>query len=303
MQTYQRCREEYRLSYLLGFWPLQVDDKPLAFGSAIHAGLEAWWTTLDLEHAIRVAVAYKGPLDAYDRVMVRVLLCGYDAMWRDAAAEWTSVQAELPFNLAGHGYGLTGKIDIDGVRGGRPVLAEHKTTSAEDVAAGSTYWETLNFDWQVGLYLDAASRLGDYTDTVCYDVIRKPKIKPHRETPEAERKYCKTGPRKGLLHANQYERDETPEEYGERVAAKIAAKPEAYYVRQDVVRLSHEVERLRDNVHQLATEMVTMVPERPAPPTTKSCRRFGGQACPYLGVCGGTVRLDNPAVFGQRKRN
>ena len=54
LQTYLRCREEYRFAYALGYRP-HKREHALEFGSAMHAGLEHWWVHRDPEAAVTAA--------------------------------------------------------------------------------------------------------------------------------------------------------------------------------------------------------------------------------------------------------
>ena len=45
-----RCREEHRWRYVERLLPVGPPATALAFGSAVHAGLEGWWQTQGTEH-------------------------------------------------------------------------------------------------------------------------------------------------------------------------------------------------------------------------------------------------------------
>jgi len=180
-------------------------------------------------------------------------------------------------------YVLRGKID--GLAPG--YVIEHKTTS-ESVAPDSDYWLRLRVDPQLAMYVLAARWMGRDVGKVWYNVIKKPTIKPHRATPEDKRKYKKDG----TLYANQRTEDETPAEWGDRLAADIASRPEYYYARREIPVLDDQLAEFRADVWGQA-KMLT------------ECRRNGywfrtvGRwscgYCDYAELCLHSVEVDPAA--------
>lgn len=119
---------------------------------------------------------------------------------------------------------------------GRLALLEYKTTSS-DISATSDYWAALRLDGQVSRYMLSARTEGFNLATVLYDVTRKPSIRPLLATPEESRRITKAG----KLDARQRYFDETPDEYGERVAAAIAEDPARFYMRVEIARTDDDL--------------------------------------------------------------
>lgn len=176
--------------------------------------------------------------------------------------------AELPFDVMIEGVRYCGKIDaIVRLGDGRVAVLEYKTTQA-DIDPGSDYWLRLRIDSQISGYVVAGRMLGFPIETVLYDVTCKPGIKP-KQVPildeaglkiviDAQGTRCyKDATKKqlaaGQTHGDPYQsanadegrflksRVETPVEFGDRLRADIAARPEIYYARQEVPRLDRDL--------------------------------------------------------------
>ena len=286
IRTYQRCREEHRLTYLQGYRP-EEPATALAFGTAIHAGLEQWWQPGELPLRLATSVAAQKAaelgLDVYERVAVQVMLEAYHAHWQGERDQYVVRSLETVFERDRDGYQLGGRYDglIEADRPRRLLVLEHKTTS-EEIAPGTEYWSHLALDRQIDHYLIASQASG-----VLYDVLRKPKIRPERATPIDRQKRRKDG----QLYAGQREADETPQEWEARLRAAYADEEHGpWFVRREVVRLPHELHRANRELDQLAGEIVAANPNRPAPRTGDSCRRYG-RRCDYWLACTGQVEL------------
>lgn len=240
--------------------------------------------------------------DPYDLARAEVMLRGYDARWGAERYDVLDVEAEFRAPLVNPDTGrasqtwiLGGKIDVivretDGAR--RTLVVEHKTTS-DDAGVGSDYIKRLRLDGQVSTYFDgAAARLGAPIDGCIYDVLVKPCIRPLRATPPESRKYTKDG----RLYATQREADETPDEYRARLIEKIAASPDEFYVRAEVVRLDGEMDDHRRDTWELGRELRESVLAGRFPRNPDACVRYG-RTCEFFGVCTGEARLDDPAAF------
>lgn len=302
-KTQRRCQREEQLRYQLGYVPCSSSDA-LRFGALFHFGLEAWWlATVDRLAAGLAAFAEHASegLDQFELVRAEELLRGYDARWGDESYETIAVEAEFRtplVNPESNGLSKTferaGKIDViayDPTR--RKVIVEHKT-SGEDISSGSSYWARLRMDGQVSGYFRGAESLGHAVEECLYDVIGKVGLKPYKATPLESRKYLKSDPTK--LHANQRERDETPEEYRARVREHIATHPDDYYQRAPVVRLESEMRAYDLETWQQAVQMRDAQRLGIAPRNPDACTRFGS-VCGYFDVCSGAAALDDESRF------
>jgi hypothetical protein len=235
------------------------------------------------------------------------------------------------------GWDQGGKMDVI-VRdreSGQVLVIEHKF-SGEDVSPGSVYWQRLRVDGQISIYLDGARTLGYDVAGCIYDVIARPAQKPKKATPIERREYtkgkgCKVcrvkageqgrgylelsggrvpcaactespgweeAPR---LYKDQRLEDETPAEYGIRVAEAIAENPLGYFGRGDVVRFDEEAEDARLDVYETVLAMRESMRTGRAPRNTDACTRLYGRVCPFLSICSREASLDDPAKYRRRE--
>lgn len=288
------CLRLHHFKYDLGYRPV-VEADATRFGSLIHRGLEAWWRfgqldgrfgdNIALESAL---VAARTPiddvaLDPFDLARAEELLRGYHARWR-MDYEVLDVEKRFQGELVNPSTGATsrtwllgGKIDaIARDRQGRVLVVEHKTSS-EDISPGSDYWIRLRMDAQVSIYHDGARVLGHDVEGCLYDVVKKPGIRP--------------------LKANtRRDADETPAEFAERLRADIAAAPEKYFQRGEVVRLEEDLEEHRFDLWQLGQILREAEAAGRFPRNPDACKRYG-RSCEYLPVCSRQASLDDPTLY------
>jgi hypothetical protein len=226
-------------------------------------------------------------------------------------------------------YCLGGKVDAVAVERstGRLVVIEHKTT-ASDLELGSIYWRKVSaLDTQVSTYLAGARAIGLPVVVCIYDVVRKPGIRALKATPHDERRYTKPKTKAcpeckkkggsppphtvgscgecsdgqitidpgGKLYENMREHDETPEEYRMRLREDIAARPERYFARGEVVRLEADERDHAYDTWQVTRMMREAELAAYAPKNPDACTQFG--PCPYLPVCEGQASIDDDALY------
>lgn len=153
-------------------------------------------------------------------------------------------------------------------------------------------------DPQIGVYLRAAVQKGLDPAGVGYDVLGVPQLRPLKATPLESRKYTKPTKAEPVsrLYANQRDRDETPEEYGERCLAAIVAGPDGYYQRALPVRLHQEQHDGAVDVWQTAQTMREARRLNVFPRNPDACFQWS-RACDFLPACCGDVPLDDPLMF------
>ena len=319
IRTYRRCNREHYLSYILGYRSCE-DAEALRIGTLWHLGMEELWTGRGLEAAIERATA--GAIDAYEAAKLRVMLRGYDARWADephpevAGVEevFTTPLINPETGAASKTYALGGKLDV---RFAVKDYMEHKTTS-EDISGGSVYRRKLALDSQVSTYHAGVRSLGSEPERCYYDVARKPALRP-KQIPcvdengvkivvdaQGERVRTKDGKkwRETADTAQSYvavTRDETPEEYEARLTEEIAANPEVYYQRFDVVRLAEEEYEAALDVWQTGQAMKESARRGHYPRNPDACSRFG-KMCAFFDVCTGVASLEDTSRF-QRLEN
>ena len=318
MTCARRCAREHHYAYDLGIRPIE-DAEALRFGSLIHAGLEQLWLGNGLEAAL--VAGQRGAIDEFEAAKVRVLLTGYDARWGDEHHDQV-VAVERQFcaplinpetGAPSRTYELGGKLDVLL----RRRFVEHKTTS-EDIGLGSTYWRRLTINSQVSTYYAGAKSLGHEVDGCIYDVIRKPGIRPAQVTildesgfkivldKDGERVFCKNGkkgvgpkPRETGSTDDGYvlqTRPETANEYAVRLAEDVAANPDRYYQRGEVVRLEAEELEAAQDAWQLTRIMRENEVAKRWPRNPDACIRHS-RPCPYFDVCCGTASLEDTSRF------
>jgi hypothetical protein len=315
-KTFRACMRRHKHEYVQGY-RARVPQHALRFGTATHAGLEAWmdWENAPPEHATRLDAAFAAlpaDLDPVDLVRVEVMLAGYDARWGGEIMETLAVEREFALPLINPQTGepsrtwmRAGKIDaIASLWDGSIAIVEHKTSSdAVDVGEGSDYRSRLTLDGQVSQYFDGADALGFPAEKVLYDVLVKPRQMPLEATPLEARKYTKgkaatknKPAEEPRLHATQRERDETMEEYRARLVEAIASDPDYYFVRSEIVRLERDRDAYAFDVWQTTQLMDLAMTLDLAPMNPDACHRYGSR-CPFWDVCTGTASLDDPERF------
>jgi len=307
MQTAKQCLRRHYLAYGRGIRPRR-DAIPLRIGQAIHYGLDLYKRDI-INHCVvpgeddcrniilHVINKYNGtkpsdPNYIYDweieRAIISSMLSGYFWRWRDANEEFEIVASELAFELPiinpdtgrmSRVSKVAGRIDgIVKLPDGRLAVMEHKTTS-DDLLPDSEYWKKLRIDSQISLYFLAAQQSGYNVETILYDVLRKPSIRPYRATPPEKRKYKADG----SLYTNQHDKDETPSEYAERFTEDIGIRPDFYFARKEIPRLAADIEEFQYELWQMTKLLHDCEKNHRYPRNTGACIGFG--RCPYFELC------------------
>ncbi len=326
IRTYRRCPREHHIRYGLGYRSIGR-ALSLRFGSLSHCGLEAWWKAHqdarwpEMESAIcRAATDPKCTVDLFEFEKAREMLLAYHARWVNEELETvtTEQQFECPLINPETGYPsktfmVGGKIDVI-VRDseGRLWLVEHKT-SASDITAGSDYWKLLQLDNQVSMYFTGARAIGYEVSGCLYDVLGKPAFRPS-QIPVLDSEGIKvvhdaTGVRVRAKDGKKWRetgdtasgyvlqtRPETPEEYGARIRAALAADPSRYFVRGTVVRLAQEEQDAAWDAWTTAKQIHTGNRARQWPRNPDACVRYR-RTCDYFGYCTGTECLEDETKF------
>lgn len=302
MRTFNACRRLHLIKYELGYRPT-VTSEALSFGTLIHTGLEVWWKTQGcLADAIDAMCLQPGDADEISMAKAVVLLTGYDARWSGELRDMDVLGVEREFRARiynpatgypCHDLEVAGKLDaiIRRKSTGKVWFVEHKT-SREDLAAGSEYWQRLRMDPQVSVYHEGMRALGYEPEGCIYDVLAKFADRPKKATPEASRKYTKDG----KLYAAQRDKDETVDEFSERISEKMAESPESYFGRAEVVRTEAELEESKKDVHATALMLRDEARLGRAPRNPSNCFKYGS-ACEMFDVCSWCASLDDETKF------
>lgn len=276
MTAFLACPRKHYYQYELGL-EREESAPALRFGTAFHKALEARANGATLEQAYEAAKADKRLEEPIELAKLYGLLCGYWNLYGSANSpnetiaqmhpecQWT---LEIPHSRTFQHVGVIDGLAV--LKDGRTAIVEHKTTG-EDISPTADYWTRLQFNGQLFLYVLAARANGWDVDTVIYDVIRKPAIRQKA--------------------------NETAAEYGERLAADAAARPEFYYARREVAVLDSaiaEFEIQRDVIckmllHCKAAARKAALPEQG---WARNCNGITCKGCDYAGFCMQCVHVD-----------
>lgn len=300
IHTFRTCQRKEYYSYRLGVRP-ETQGRALRFGSMMHYGIEMVAKGHTPEEACQaVSDYYNGiqwsgvgnPRDIeIEHMQVVALLNGYFATWHNAGpdhlrvVENIEVERQFELKIPYQKRVFAGKIDgIVKLANGQVAVRETKTAS-DDIAADSDYVRRLRIDNQISGYVIAAKSMGFSIDTILYDIIKKPGIKPLSATPEESRKYTK----EGKLYANQREEDESAAEYYDRLYADIVSNPAKYYARYNIPRLDGDLQEWRDEIIDSMKEMSQAYEHDRKARNTTACLAYG--RCAYLDVCHSGISL------------
>ncbi len=276
MAAFLACPRKHYYQYELGL-EREEPAPALRFGSAMHKALEARANGASLLEAYEAAKADRRLDEPLELAKLYGLLRGYFTLYGNADADRETVAKMYPecrWTLAiPHSRTFEHVGIIDGLavlKDGRTAVVEHKTTG-EDISPAADYWTRLRFNGQLFLYVLAARANGWDVDTVVYDVIRKPAIRQKA--------------------------NETAEQYGERLAADAAARPDFYFARREVAVLDGalaEFEIQRDAIcrmllHCKAAARKAALPEQG---WARNCGGMTCRGCEYAGFCLQCVHVD-----------
>lgn len=257
MGTLVFCMRKFFYRYELGLQSA-VEYTALSFGSAWHRAMEARWRYLPADTALLAGIGQgESPLDELAVATLSGLLAGYYQYYSSDPIHNLRPEQEFRFPLPGsRTFDVAGKIDGIGILDtGRPALLEHKTTS-DSVTPDSYYWLRLRCNNQIMQYVHAARTCGQPVDVIYYDVTRKPSIRP-KLIPildeaglkivldaSGQRVMKKDGkPRESAGEGMTLQsREETAEEFGERLREDSIARPEFYFARREVPILDQDLE-------------------------------------------------------------
>lgn len=311
MNTLASCMRRHFWRYEVGL-TAETDAPALRFGSAWHRAMEARWRGGDYAVALAAATAGRD-CDELQVATLAGLLAGYFRRYDGEAESVAELFPECEFRLPIDGsrtFEAAGKIDgLGRLRDGRLALIEHKTCS-DSVADGSDYWLRLRLNQQIAQYMLAARASGWDIEAVVYDVTRKPQIAP-KSVPVLDdegrkivldaagnRAIKKDGaPREsGGEGLTLQTRQETPEEFSDRLALDCQTRPEFYFERREVPVLDadlaeFEVQRLELGKLILSLRQAEKRCARPEQAWARNINALSCRMCEYSGFC-----LQNAAV-------
>lgn len=320
LKLWRACPRQHHYRYELAVESVGRESAASALGTAVHHALEAWWCTWRdmggygaLDAALYAArgdeAGEASDIDPYTVALTQALVIAYDARWSRWAAGVEVLGVEAPFvaplehptrpGLFARRWVVAGKMDVLlRLSDGRVAIVDHKVT-ASDARVGSDWRRKLTLDPQVSTYFGGAEALGHPADLALWDVLQRPSIKPLKATAEVKLKLD------GTPRAGQRLADETPDEYQERLIAKLADEgPEAALAHVEVVRTDEERtahqwalwHTVREIEESRAAVRACGGDARAVPQNAASCMLYG-HPCAYLPVCEGTARIDDASRY------
>jgi len=274
MQSFKSCRKKHWWEYEVGFRK-EVDQKALRMGTAGHSGLDSLKQGHPLEDAlldVRVHYqAWSAGLDEVDldieRETVECLVTGYSWRWGEVTMKVVDTERVFRLPLVNPAtdafsqiWDVAGKIDgVVKLEDGRLAVIEHKFIS-DPLDLDGDYWRRLQLDPQISMYVYAARKLGYDVETVLYDVVRKPTIRPEK-VPILDNDGCKVViDQAGLrvmtkqgkprqtgdveLGYTLQSRPQSTAEWSEKLLADIANRPDFYFARVEIARLDNDIDEL-----------------------------------------------------------
>lgn len=296
ISTFQTCKRRYFYEKVQNLRPVETADA-LAFGSAIHRGLERMFRNMmEAKHAREqysadfhcdtvddaILSAYGEDLSESDRIKVEVLLVKYAERWLEEDMRERTVLGVEEHAKACIINPSTGKqmrnvfvqgyCDAIAMDGNKFSVIEHKTASI----VNDDYFDHASIDLQVYLYADIVSRCcGQDVGQIIYDVIQKPKhemvIGETDEEFEARKATAKCPERCKRKEA------ETPADFRARLNAAITED----YFRREYIRIDPDMlAEMRKELWETAHEIRSC---KSFTKSTCNCMKWG--RCPFMDAC------------------
>ena len=261
LKTFQVCPFKEKLRYRDKLAPI-VGRSALAFGTAIHKGLETWSVEKAMQTLITDYPKSQEEADEQDiaTVTVRALLEGYFNRYEPFQEHNPEMQFEMKMKVncrSSSVMAIAGKMDDLAKVDSRWWIVEYKTASRLD----GSYFDRLYVDSQITMYMYAAERLGYNPAGVIYRVIRKPSI------------------RKG--------QKETLEAFLERLKKDIEERPDFYFTERKLYRDKSDLAEFEQMLYTEAKLERKLVREGHCYKHSTACSMYG--ACEYLPICMGEV--------------
>ncbi len=301
---FRNCRRAAHWRYVLQFVPLEKDQR-LSFGTLIHACLEVWHRSRELEAALE-PIAHACAIHAQDEEQHRIwhlataMMNGYAA--RYAQEDFEVVHLEKTFEgeivnpetgASSRTFTLAGKVDGVVRSGGKYFLLEHKTTAGID----ASYLERLWTDFQITLYAHYLEQaLGIRIAGIIYNVLVKARLQQAGGETEAEyeeRRAALVAKSKTGKTTAKRRMPETDEDFQARLAEKYA-EIDSFH-RETILVSSEQIRTLRAELWELTQSYLEARRRGAWYQNTSFCFQYG-RPCAYFALCrssGNPNVLDN----------
>jgi hypothetical protein len=177
LNMYATCPKMYEWRVVKGLVLVEGSSVPLVFGTAIHAALDEWYKSKDVEKAEGVFEREWEGMEGKDRSGKRTLATGkgllraYDHRYRDADVEL--MESEWAFELdLGGGFYYCGKVDKVVKWLGALAVVDHKTTTGMSDMFMQKVWPNMQF----GGYVIAAREKYAGVNIIVLDALAVSKV-------------------------------------------------------------------------------------------------------------------------------
>ena len=312
VQTLRSCDRQYYIRYGLGIRK-DFEEEYRSIGTVIHEANNYHAQGASSYEAMSRAIA-QSTLDDDTKAWVATLSLAY--FWRWEADQFEVLASELHFKIplvntetgrTSRTYHLEGVIDkIVRLPDSRIAVLETKTTG-QALGTESPYWQRLRIDLQISIYYMSAQTLGYDIDTIIYDVIRKPTIKPksiplldpdgfkivldaagERVMLKPDKPRQSADKEKGQTLQNRLE---TSEEYNERLRLDIGERPDFYFARMEIPRTPTALEDAAYSMWAASQNLIQNQRHHRWPANDRACYTFS--ACDYFAACTSGHEWDN----------
>lgn len=345
------CPQRYRLGYDEGLRVVE-DTESLRMGTNWHLLQEVYRNArqeFTHEEAFEEAITHLNnayiPIPDYlsdkdaatERAILAASFAGY--CWYHANDPLDSLTAEHSFKMPLHhpATGLpipiedvvrVGKIDEIIRRNGKYYISDYKST-AKAIDADSDFWNHLQLDTQISMYVMAGKELTAIGELEAvgvprdaevagafYDVWHKPAIRPKKLTQADSKKFAETGDYMGthfeviLLEdpltvavdgefaeaapgkkEGSFAIRETPEMYGARLLADIYEQPENYFCRREISRTDKDIRAFREELYNIYQNMKSLQTTGQWYKNEHSCQ--SPFRCAYTSICWHHIPFEN----------
>jgi hypothetical protein len=275
MQCAATCLQRYDFMYNHNRCSKYTKDF-LVFGSAFHAGVEAFWLGAHLPFKERVKAMHtacdefllnEGGHKNVDPNKLKVLMACYCDRWGSDDYEVLGVEADYNDGQ------FRGIFDALVKFKGRTLLVDTKTTKSDIKKPDDRYWK-LDLDFQCGLYHHLAEHNGFTIDGFVYDVIKIPPMKQGKD---------------GRKHI-----DENSEEYVSRLATLVQKDYDKWFQRR-------VIDTNPEHAMKAAFGMARTIDAGDFFPTPQSCHYIFGSTCEFAPVCNGDTTLADDTLYTIRR--
>lgn len=316
MQAAKVCRRLYKYRYVDGLRSVHTATA-LRMGRAFHDALDllskppspaeaesgsprerVWSHVINAYRSGPAPETAEAELDReVEAHTLAALAMAYSWRWEADTLKVVASEIELRVPLAdGAAFDAGGKIDrIVQLEDGRLAILETKTTS-DDIGPNSDYWARLRMDTQLSHYVLLARAAGYDIQTIIYDVIRKPGIRPKKIEAKHAKQIKETGQYFGVSVTDFSVERETPEMFAARLLDDATTRPEFYFARQEVTRLASDLEEYGAELEMQSEDLAEMEAKGHYFRNTSAC--LFPSRCAFFNLCVGRWKSGEPIPSG-----